>query len=306
MQRGKKLKSGREFGNWVRFVFFSGLVCIFPVGASEYVGDEVCAECHEDELAGAAREIHGRLDSGKVPLAEQGCEACHGPGSDHAFNEGDPATIASLKPGSDSSVALNEGCLQCHQSVDGRHWQGSAHESAGVVCTSCHKIHQDDLVRRRDGEADVCYDCHAEIRAKALRPYGHPLKSHQVTCSQCHNAHGGLGPYSLDTFTVNDNCYSCHAEKRGPFLFEHFPVAEDCTLCHDAHGAINRGSLTRRQPFLCIECHQEQATGRHVRQVYDYQPDNDRIARGVLGRSCLNCHSQVHGTNHPSGVALMR
>jgi hypothetical protein len=26
----------------------------------------------------------------------------------------------------------------------------------------------------------------------------------------------------------------------------------------------------------------------------------------VFGQSCLNCHSKVHGSNHPSGLYLMR
>jgi hypothetical protein len=26
----------------------------------------------------------------------------------------------------------------------------------------------------------------------------------------------------------------------------------------------------------------------------------------LLGRGCVNCHVQVHGSNHPSGVKLMR
>jgi hypothetical protein len=26
----------------------------------------------------------------------------------------------------------------------------------------------------------------------------------------------------------------------------------------------------------------------------------------VLGQSCMNCHSRVHGSNHPSGLNLMR
>lgn len=295
-----------ELGRRLRLAFLFGCVCSLPVHGADYVGDEVCAECHEAEVAGSKANPHGRFDTSPVPLAQQGCEACHGPGSDHAFSEGEAGTIASLRPGSDTPSSLNGGCLQCHQGGGNQHWQGSAHEAADVVCTSCHRIHEKDQVRRRDGEAEVCYRCHADIRAKAYRPYGHPLKDHKVACSECHNPHGGAGPHSLDTFTVNDNCYTCHAEKRGPFLFEHFPVAEDCTLCHDAHGSIHRGALTRTQPFLCIECHQEQATGNHVRQVYDYQPGNDSVARGVLGQSCMNCHSQVHGTNHPSGVALMR
>ena len=29
-------------------------------------------------------------------------------------------------------------------------------------------------------------------------------------------------------------------------------------------------------------------------------------SRFVTAKGCLNCHSQVHGTNHPSGVSLTR
>ena len=30
------------------------------------------------------------------------------------------------------------------------------------------------------------------------------------------------------------------------------------------------------------------------------------ISRFVMGESCLNCHTKVHGTNHPAGAKLMR
>jgi DmsE family decaheme c-type cytochrome len=298
--------SGPNSGGWWLFALTFGLFLSGTVYGADYLGTDSCLECHEEYSATLKRNPHGSFDGATGLLAEQGCEACHGPGSDHVFQEGEPGTIASLAPGSDDAVNIDGACLQCHQTGVNQHWQGGAHDAAAVACTGCHRVHQPDEVRRRDGEAEVCYQCHLDIRAKAYRPYGHPLKEHKVVCSQCHNPHGGVGPHSLDAFTVNDNCYTCHAEKRGPFLFEHFPVAEDCTLCHDVHGSIHRGALTRTQPFLCIECHQEQAGGNHVRQVYDFATGNELVARGVLGRSCLNCHSQVHGTNHPSGVALMR
>jgi hypothetical protein len=37
----------------------------------------------------------------------------------------------------------------------------------------------------------------------------------------------------------------------------------------------------------------------------------ERVAGGsgnqnVLGKNCLNCHGQVHGSNHPSGARLTR
>jgi DmsE family decaheme c-type cytochrome len=289
-------------------LYFAVVVVIWSLslGAAEYIGTDICVECHEEHTTALQATRHAIHEDATGLLAEQGCEACHGPGSDHLDQDGEPGTIASLKPGSAAPETVNEPCLQCHQSGAIQFWQGSSHARSDVVCSSCHRVHSRDLVQLREEQADACYTCHAEIRAKAYRPYGHPLREFKVTCTQCHNPHGGKGPHDTDAFTVNDNCYTCHAEKRGPFLFEHAPVPEDCTLCHDAHGSVYLGSLLRPMPMLCISCHQEFAGANHVRQVYDYSPGEAVVARGLLGGSCANCHSQVHGSNHPSGVALMR
>ena len=104
--------------------------------------------------------------------------------------------------------------------------------------------------------------------------------------------------------TVNDTCFQCHAEKRGPYLWEHAPVAEDCTTCHNPHGSNQPGMLAQRAPFLCQSCHSQSG---HPSIAYDA----DGLATGMpsqylLAESCLNCHSQVHGSNHPSGSKLMR
>ena len=37
--------------------------------------------------------------------------------------------------------------------------------------------------------------------------------------------------------SVNDLCYKCHAEKRGPYAFEHPPFPENCLNCHEIHGS---------------------------------------------------------------------
>ena len=55
--------------------------------------------------------------------------------------------------------------------------------------------------------------------------------------------------------TVNETCYTCHAEKRGPFLWEHSPVVDDCTNCHTPHGSTKPALLKARVPWLCQECH---------------------------------------------------
>ena len=82
-----------------------------------------------------------------------------------------------------------------------------------------------------------------------------PLREGKIACSDCHNPHGSFTEALLKKDSINDVCYTCHAEKRGPFLFEHEPVRENCDNCHDPHGTVNEYSLKLARPRLCFECH---------------------------------------------------
>jgi hypothetical protein len=62
--------------------------------------------------------------------------------------------------------------------------------------------------------------------------------------------------------------------------------------------------LSMRAPMLCQSCH-SQAGHPSVPQDARGLPGNVPSAL-LLGQSCLNCHDQVHGSNHPSGSKLMR
>jgi hypothetical protein len=62
--------------------------------------------------------------------------------------------------------------------------------------------------------------------------------------------------------------------------------------------------LVSKLPFLCQRCH---VTSRHPPTVYDgYLLNNSSNANKVYGRSCTACHQMVHGSNAPSGKALLR
>ena len=60
--------------------------------------------------------------------------------------------------------------------------------------------------------------------------------------------------------------------------------------------------LVARQPMLCQRCH---IGTRHPSTIYDDAAVQARSNR-IIGRSCVNCHQQIHGTNHPSGQSLTR
>ena len=245
----------------------------------------------------------------RTPFAKHGCETCHGLGETHAASEGEE--FAGLVVyGKESAVPAedqNARCLSCHQDTGRMHWQGSSHESENLVCTSCHMFHQPDGILRKESESDVCNSCHWKVRAEMYKASAHPIRQGLLTCTDCHDAHGSDGPSSLKTLTLNQNCYTCHAEKRGPFLWEHEPVTEECTICHSPHGSNNPALLVRRPPQLCQQCHQVLAGGLagHINQRLEWGAGPGR-AQLLFGASCLNCHSQVHGSNHPSGPVLQR
>jgi len=56
--------------------------------------------------------------------------------------------------------------------------------------------------------------------------------------------------------------------------------------------------------LLCQQCHSQIG---HPSVAFTTQGlPNANPSGFLLAGSCMNCHSQVHGSNHPSGVKLMR
>jgi DmsE family decaheme c-type cytochrome len=131
------------------------------------------------------------------------------------------------------------------------------------------------------------------------------MREGAMTCASCHNVHGSTNVKLLRAgTTIDESCTSCHADKRGPYLWEHAPVSESCVTCHDPHGSNNDRMLVSKQPFLCQRCH---VTSRHPPTVYEgFLLQNSQNANKIFARSCTICHQMVHGSNSPSGKALLR
>lgn len=285
------------------------------VGETPYSsgGADTCLACHSGSPAVVAifRTKHAVPTDPRSPFGhgQLQCESCHGPGGAHATMQQIEGKLAQvIRFGNDSAASVetqNGACLGCHEADTGFATHGGAHEDNEVTCASCHQLHStSDAVLRPSTQAGKCYECHAFRKSDSLKAYSHPLREGKMACTGCHSPHGATTEMLLARQTINDTCYQCHAEKRGPFLWEHAPVAEDCTTCHDPHGSNQPGMLVQRAPLLCQSCH-SQSGHPSVAQ------DAGGLATGapsqyLLGRSCLNCHSQVHGSNHPSGSRLMR
>jgi len=279
-------------------------------------GADSCIRCHDEEDEYPVFDIfktkHGRQGDKRAPFAGRQCEACHGPGDEHAQRVPvgqKQGPIISFKPNSILSVAeRNDRCLVCHRGNDHIGWQGSQHEAGDVACTSCHTIHAGhDPVLAKRTQPTVCYSCHKQQRNDFFKPSSHPVRAGLMSCSECHKSHGSSTEKLLAKPTVNQTCYTCHAEKRGPFLWEHAPAVEDCTICHNAHGSVYGALLKKNTTLLCQQCHSPSGhpavaqTGTSL--IGGGNPSN---AAFLLAGGCINCHSQIHGSNHPSGVRQMR
>jgi DmsE family decaheme c-type cytochrome len=132
-----------------------------------------------------------------------------------------------------------------------------------------------------------------------------PLLEGKISCVDCHNPHGSTTAPLLKANSVNETCYNCHAEKRGPFLFEHAPVRDNCINCHTPHGSNNEKLLAVARPILCQQCHEQ--TGHPTELLTRGGIPNGPVPDvRVIGRSCNNCHSQIHGSNSPSGPRFER
>ncbi len=283
--------------------------------AAEYSrsGADSCLLCHGEAAEKPATAIfftpHGARSDPDAPFARLQCETCHGPSEDHARAQRHGSEV---KPphvfGTHSptpAAEQNRVCIGCHETRGRLGWFGSRHEAAQVSCASCHQIHRErDRVFDSLAQQQACFACHPKRRADTFKASSHPLRFGEMSCSSCHDPHNGSNDFLLQASTINETCYTCHAEKRGPFLWEHAPASENCTLCHRPHGSNHPALLVKRPPLLCQQCHA--AAGHPSVAFGSAEVDDNFNNRFLLGRGCLNCHSQIHGSNHPSGAALDR
>jgi len=272
----------------------------------------VCYRCHvqKQQLQEVAHPHQILGPNGFV------CTSCHEP-----HGRITPATRTDL-------------CLRCHTGSPTMAWHSSTHGREDVACTDCHDPHPNShpvpfagvnhtsMQRSKRlpmsvDEPNACFKCHPKIYGLASLPSHHPIKEGKLVCSRCHDAHG-QNQGNLKTETVNLLCYTCHAEKQGPFVWEHPPVTENCDYCHEPHGTVVNNLLRQPTTFLCLRCHTGHSTHGASSQCARCHAVNGEFInvgggprdpmipttpdlRQALFTDCTQCHSQVHGSDLPSG-----
>ena len=293
-----------------------GQVTVAKYKSEDYVGSDACKDCHEDQFKNFSHTSHAQLTklaSWKEKVT--GCESCHGPGKAHS-EEGDPKKIISFK--NKSSKEISETCLGCHSGKEehnnfrrGEHWRND------IGCTDCHSTHSQasgrqlaasnvfvskanaqkpgfsDLKLLKTSEPQLCLGCHGETKHQFNLPFHHKVLEGAMKCSDCHNPHGGFELKQTRLATGADAaCIKCHADKQGPFVYEHAPVKTDgCIACHTPHGSSNpRLLITSRVAQLCLTCH---STAHGVGADEPAGPQHNLNAQYA---NCTNCHVRIHGS----------
>jgi DmsE family decaheme c-type cytochrome len=259
-----------------------------------FIGSAECLYCHTQLKDDFLNSAHARsLNDDKLPLDQQGCEACHGAGGAHAVLESRGAIFAF--DWRDPTLASRI-CVRCHTWLTtGNEWSATTHAKARLTCTQCHDPHapKDQPWRflLRDQQDRLCTGCHEDVRHALAGMSKHPIYlensieagSQAIHCTSCHDVHAGKGRAMLNEQHSQDTCLGCHADKGGPFRFVHMAVEEGfgggCLACHEPHGSNNLWLLKADGREVCMRCHSDRED--------HYQP-----------QTCwtTGCHTAVHGS----------
>lgn len=217
------------------------------------------------------------LIPGAEYVGQEACKACHA--DQHKYFElSEHANVTLPMEDECGNKIKMEACETCHG-------PGSLHiKGGGDPCK---------IVR---ADAETCFACHLDIKAKFHLQFHHPVPEGRMVCSDCHSLHGNdVHTAGMQPLEVQDAvCTNCHKEQKGPFAFEHEAMRDGCTTCHNPHGSISDRLLVAGPTTLCLSCHFEP----DLNAACTLGGANHGVFNVSVTTSCLDCHTRVHGSNN--------
>jgi predicted CXXCH cytochrome family protein len=210
------------------------------IPGATYVGMETCAPCHEKEARDYKLAAHARVTIPNEKVPNQGCEACHGPGSLHVEAGGERGKFT-INPSKSP-----EACYQCHldkQAEFNLQYHHPVREGR-MSCTTCHDPHGPNIKVARgmliSRVNDQCAQCHRE----QARVHVFEHDAMREGCTVCHNPHGS--PFDKMLVERDSNlCLKCHAQVVAPAA-----APGDITL-----GKVNHSLFLRSGTCISGGCH---------------------------------------------------
>ncbi len=207
--------------------------------SEDFVGAPRCLDCHNALETG--HSAHERaLGRGDTALFR--CEACHGPGKDHAQRQasGDwtPPPVSFNRD--ESAFLGNTQCLACHDDSLDHAWENSAHDLGALSCDACHGVHEaQDPASAPDASLAVCGRCHDDLLVGEAVQGHHPFLEQDVGCDGCHNPHGDLFSMQCgDCHEFTPETLASQGQRVRQFHVTAMGKELDCARCHGgvAHG----------------------------------------------------------------------
>lgn len=185
------------------------------IPGSHFVGNQACLSCHTNYVRQFPASPHARMHF--VPSATagaSGCEACHGPGSQHIAVGGGRGKFI-LNPGKDATS-----CLNCHLETHAEFSLPQHHPvlEGKMNCVQCHDPHGTDIMKPAGGLAlsrlnQSCAQCHRD----QSKPFIFEHEAMREGCVICHSPHGSINAKMLIE-RDNNLCLKCHAQTQGTLV----------------------------------------------------------------------------------------
>lgn len=170
----------------IPFLIAAGMLLLTGCPAGNYVGTNVCLQCHNG--------VHAP-DRSLFPESAHtaiGCESCHGPGLQHVRNGGRGGLFINPLRGLPPKEARAV-CGRCHQQETQDHLNSKHALNGGLTCTDCHDVHAPGRTAPDYKNNALCLECHgpygfendAAIRAHTFHNVD-PEGTGASRCSICH------------------------------------------------------------------------------------------------------------------------
>jgi cytochrome c1 len=210
-----------------------------------------------------------------------GCERCHGAGSRHIINMGDPKMI--IQPERDfTAKQQNELCGSCHSrgtSVDGLHEYPLSAENRGYASSLGEPMLGKFLLDKPglwpDGRTSRQHHQQMQDLMKSSKwEYAY----HKVTCGECHDVHNAQSGHIRKEMVVGPTGGGANITLK--------VKSEDNTLCLACHAGFGPFASLKRQDLLNLKANQDAiADAVTAHSKHPYNPS------GVLGLGrCTECH----------------
>ncbi len=233
-----------------------------------------CDGCHS---------VNYDISSKAVTEWNVGCEACHGPGSEHAQH---PLSGSIINPARLDYIQANDICVQCHSQgrplhnpIRGKYFDWPVGFHAGLKLSDFWKLEPHSL-------GETTFTHFADGTAHKNRMQGNDyvislMYTHGVTCFTCHDPHGSANPAMLRK-PASSLCLDCHgpSSPNGPYA----PTLEQHT--HHKPGSPGNECIACHMPKIAQTLADVNVRSHTFRFVYPTMTEALRIPN-----ACNNCHS---------------